>query len=435
MSLTMPNALNELLCLYDVQQGVAFQKIDHSQTTVYRFLQHHRSGNDTVFKQDASPDHVVLKYYLYDLYAFELIKARGRFWGNFTSKWQAFLQQYNSFLTIEGFRSIHYLLVICLRESRHARFDGDYMDCAAKYCNIGGKKEDKNLESKLNDLFTELKDAGFYSMDAHRVTSYITNKFPRTYTIDVVLHYLHLCFKLARWESSYGGDAWDEIATAASDVLRGNKSMFQGMDHAFTLSHNNGAIYNKPFLYKLYNDHMFAFSFILDCQRSGQLVNAINSGWLQYAVHEIPHPTAAEIDKIAVIDKGYLFQGTNYTLVELCRAIAELNPNHYKPFSFLKLREDGCQGVYTSQLDLEQKVLADKKINEPFVKDYYGGELPQGLSMAESMLVFDDMEDIPYEGVFKHSGIGVDLDKKATLGLSSELPVSKHLPILKREQA
>lgn len=85
---------------------------------------------------------------------------------------------------------------------------------------------------------------------------------------------LEMCFRFARWSPGFGGLPWAQIAETAGEVIRGDNSLELMVDKAFTLCHNNGAIFNKGHYFTHYPSTFYQ---LLDIQASGQMPGAIFS--------------------------------------------------------------------------------------------------------------------------------------------------------------
>ena len=117
-------------------------------------------------------------------------------------------------------------------------------------------------------------------MDGVQVTHYVLNTFPQGFSLFDVMTYVRILFDEASWDSSYGGEACSDLAKAALEVITGKRTLYEGLDNAFSLVHNNGSIFNKGFFYLNDFSEHYGMKFLLDCQRSGQLVNAALEGYL-----------------------------------------------------------------------------------------------------------------------------------------------------------
>lgn len=86
---------------------------------------------------------------------------------------------------------------------------------------------------------------------------------------------LELCFRFGKWNYGFGSLPWAIVAETAGEVIRGTNSLELMVDKAFTLCHNNGAIFNKGHQFTTYRQDFYA---ILDIQASGQIPSAIAAG-------------------------------------------------------------------------------------------------------------------------------------------------------------
>lgn len=93
-------------------------------------------------------------------------------------------------------------------------------------------------------------------------------------TLGECVQALEMGFRFARWSPGFGGLPWAQIAETAGEVIRGSNSLELMVDKAFTLCHNNGAIFNKGHYYSHYDQRFYQ---LLDIQASGQIPGAIHS--------------------------------------------------------------------------------------------------------------------------------------------------------------
>lgn len=108
-------------------------------------------------------------------------------------------------------------------------------------------------------------------------------------TLGECIHALEMGFRFARWSPGFGGLPWAQIAETAGEVIRGSNSLELMVDKAFTLCHNNGAIFNKGHYYSHYSQQFYQ---LLDIQASGQIPGAIHS---KLALPGINSPAAREL--------------------------------------------------------------------------------------------------------------------------------------------
>lgn len=152
-------------------------------------------------------------------------------------------------------RMFHYLLLICTRESRHCKNIGS-LDLQKKYGteNYGFLKLIKGTNS--GNAVEQLKDAA-------------PNTKLGTYT-----EMLAYVFNEGNYSGGYGGKAWGEVAETLDRFVQGTYTPEMLVDTGWTLCHNNGPIFNKGMLYKMYSHELVQ---ILDVQRSGQIPQLIHT--------------------------------------------------------------------------------------------------------------------------------------------------------------
>ena len=85
---------------------------------------------------------------------------------------------------------------------------------------------------------------------------------------------IEMGFRFGKWSLGFGSLPWAQITQTAHEIATGVSSLELGIDKAFTLCHNNGAIFNKFHIFNCYSNDFYT---ILDIQASGQMPNAINS--------------------------------------------------------------------------------------------------------------------------------------------------------------
>ncbi|MEG1729930.1 MAG: hypothetical protein RR280_10365 [Bacteroidaceae bacterium] len=269
---------------------------------------------------------------------------------------------------------------------------------------------DEKLHKRVIRLSKEL--ASLNGTEGHKATQFVLKHFPKTYTIEEVLHYLHVVFSRGTFTVGYGGVAWDTLTSAAEEVLYGQKSLYAGLDHTFSLCHNNGAIYNKDFLYRPEFDHQYDFKFLLDCQRSGQLVNAVKAGYLGYAVEQ-DHKATTGGSSTKPVPLDEEFGARHSGLYDMCRAIAKMNKNHITSFSFKKLIFDGAVGTYTKEVEAEELIDQQQPWAVKELRAYFGGEIPETLTDYGSNLFVNKGGVIPNAPAnYKPTSIELWLGKK-----------------------
>ena len=152
-------------------------------------------------------------------------------------------------------RAFYYLLLICTRESRHVHKSADFHN---------------KLESKYGKTIKDwnLSISGTGSgATAQRFKDYPPNVPLGQYTESLVF-----TFYKGGFGGGFGGKAWGKVADCLNDFVWGRTTAEMMMDTVWTLSHNNGPIFNKGMLYTGYTSELKK---ILDVQRSGQIPNLI----------------------------------------------------------------------------------------------------------------------------------------------------------------
>lgn len=154
-------------------------------------------------------------------------------------------------------RAFYYLLICCIREARH-------------------NMSKSSAHPKMIPLFG-LAAANFFckgtgsEQDIHM--RFINN--PPLATIGQVTAALQWQFYNCSWSGGYGGPAWGAIADCLHRFVTGEYTAEMMLDTVWTLSHNNGTVFNKPHHY--INADKMRLIKILDVQRSGQIPEMILS--------------------------------------------------------------------------------------------------------------------------------------------------------------
>jgi hypothetical protein len=164
---------------------------------------------------------------------------------------RAFVEAYHQALAPRAVRAFYYLLLICGRESRHLHAVN----------NVHGQ-----LASQFGDAIAAFNQEikGKNSIAAYeRLLS-----DPPPSTIGTFCRSLRFVFYQGKFGAGYGGPAWGAIADCLCRFVDGEYSAEMMLDTIWTLSHNNGAIFNKGMLYGQHGSRLMR---ILDVQRSGQI--------------------------------------------------------------------------------------------------------------------------------------------------------------------
>ncbi len=161
-------------------------------------------------------------------------------------------ERYHTFMNDASVRMAHYILLICVRETRHLE---NYITMAS------------TLHSQFGVEFATWmqKHASYESPN------------------DALSHYYHYCpvmpygkfvqalrfvFDNGNFCGGYGGPKWGRIAGCLHDLVTGLTTPELMMDTAWTLAHNGGPIFNKGMLYTGFGEVLLR---ILDLQRAGEI--------------------------------------------------------------------------------------------------------------------------------------------------------------------
>lgn len=169
-----------------------------------------------------------------------------------------------------------YLLFIVTKESRHILND--------KYDGIGYRFEQeltsnvksagKNFGKCLNfvkSMKVKKEESSFGGGRALFDTEAVPNVDIKTY-----LSFLEYLFKNWDWNDDYGGEVWATITNVLYRFVNGEISPETLVDNMWTLSHNNGLIFNKDVIFRCYSSERQMIE-ILNAQAIGKLPEYVNN--------------------------------------------------------------------------------------------------------------------------------------------------------------
>ena len=148
-------------------------------------------------------------------------------------------------------RMFYYCLLIITREMRHMHGGGYYSH---------------DMDKEHGAVFAQ-----FVKNISHKNETEAVNHLrshPPVLTLGAYTKGITDCFNKGVWSSNFGGKAWGQVAHTLNRVVHGEISMEAFMDTAWTLEHNNGAIFNKGMLYTMYGPNLAK---ILNVQRAGMI--------------------------------------------------------------------------------------------------------------------------------------------------------------------
>lgn len=168
----------------------------------------------------------------------------------------AFVEEHVQRLNSLGVRMFAYLCVISAEEAGfgEARNPGlwDFIE----------SNTSEDAAKWIKGIFSRERERGFFAK---------TGKA----SVGECLKALEMGFRFGRWHPGFGGLPWAEIAGTALEAANGESSLELCVDKAFSLCHNNGAIFNKGHVFGHYSHSFYE---LLDIQASGQLPGAIAKG-------------------------------------------------------------------------------------------------------------------------------------------------------------
>lgn len=172
-------------------------------------------------------------------------------------KYLPILEAFNK-LSYASTRMFYYILIICVRETRHLHNEATMKPkLAAKY----GHAAAEFVASIPDDPSVAMQH--FYGS-------------PPKCTVGQAVDAMRDAFYQGSWSSGFGGKKWGVVNDAICKFTHGEFSAEMMMDIAFTLAHNGGPIFNKGMLYTHYNSTELLK--ILDVQRGGMIPQLIASG-------------------------------------------------------------------------------------------------------------------------------------------------------------
>ena len=167
-----------------------------------------------------------------------------------------FLNAYHANMTDKAVRAFYYLVWICTREARHNQ------SLAKDLPKIG-----ELFGPAMQQFFTAIKGG------ESGISAKFLQETPKT-TIGNYCDALRWTFYHSKWSGGYGGKAWGQVTDCLCRFVKGEFTAEMMLDTVWTLSHNNGPIFNKGEFYECY-DSKYTVLRVLDVQRSGQVPEAV----------------------------------------------------------------------------------------------------------------------------------------------------------------
>lgn len=212
-----------------------------------------------------APDAEALMFYGLN-HAHALISAKRHPHEPLSSWEQEILSYYHREMHRIAVRAFYYLLIICVREIRHCKSGSDFYG---------------SLITDFNPAAVNFLAAKGGEGDIHAALM----KHPPACTLGQLSETAQFIFNKGSWNSGYGGPAWGEVTDCLTKFINGTYSPEMMLDTIWTLSHNNGPIFNKGHFYQHHSQHLLM---ILDVQRSGQIPELILGNHNEIAPYVTP---------------------------------------------------------------------------------------------------------------------------------------------------
>lgn len=255
------------------------------------------------------------------------------------------MREYHRYLGLVSNRVFNYLFLICMRECRHLQ---------------------QHPESQWRMIFGEK----LYNWMAKRIqgrkqdTAAMAYKHARAdFTVGQVTRMLAAQYFWGRYDNSFGGPKWGEVALTLSKFVHGEISAEIMVDTAWTLAHNTGPIFNKGMIYHPQENGLLMD--VLNTQRSGLV-----PGW------------AETLSQARV--KGY-FQHDQTQIDEFRSQMAMAKaavPEAFEEFSESKVLPFHRSALYPD-LDFSFGFMVPKsmeyltEVGENRTEEYYDGSIPK----------------------------------------------------------
>jgi len=220
---------------------------------------------------------------------------------------QAVMEAYHAHLGWLAFYMFDYLYIACARETRHL------MAVPPSWQDVLGP-ELESLVDRLQEASSA--DDGFKNL----------KNIPEI-PLGAVTRALSAQFFWGRYDQSFGGPKWGEVAYTVNQFVHGYLSPELFIDTAWTLAHNTGPVFNKGMVFHC-QDSPYLLR-ILNAQRSGQIpgfVQTLDNQDVQQVFRDHKERTAS-------------FQKHR----DLCRDVA---PSIFTPFDQDKAESISGQALY-----------------------------------------------------------------------------------------
>lgn len=254
-----------------------FHKRDISQTPMREFLAHMKASS---IKGNANIEEAAAAFYLTN-HGFHLMESKFGGGEVLPARMAEAAAMHVSATTSLALRMLYYIVTISAEEAAYGSARND------RFFDFVESSTSKDARVWLEKIMGRSgRSGGVLGSEAMCGSA----------TLGECIKATELCFRFAQWSHGFGGLPWAQIAETAGEVIRGTNSLELMVDKAFTLCHNNGAIFNKGHYFTHYRPDFYT---LLDIQASGQIPGAIaskvNVGGLQSKSVAIFHEQFAKL--------------------------------------------------------------------------------------------------------------------------------------------
>ncbi len=203
-----------------------------------------------------SADELALEFYFYN-HLVALVRKKYALDEPLPEEVEDLVERYYERSSRHAIRMFYYLVLICVRETRHLMNKSE-MEASTV----------KEFGKVAYDFMCSLPDS---ATDAPKRF----HDAPPNCSIGKVCGAMRHVFYKGMWHGGYGGKKWGMVADCLNAFVIGAYSPEMMVDTAFALSHNNGPIFNKAMQFTGYSTN---FTKLLDVQRSGQIPELVRNG-------------------------------------------------------------------------------------------------------------------------------------------------------------
>ncbi len=260
-----------------------------------------------------------------------------------------FVRTYHKVLGPKAVRAFYYLLLICVRESRHVHATAAF---------------DKDLQKKFGAAALMFNKAirGAGSTGAYQ-------KFlsaPPASQLGPFVKSLAWNFYNGKFSGGYGGPAWGKVADCLVRFVTGEFTAEMMLDTVWTLAHNNGPIFNKGMLYGGYGPYLLR---ILDVQRSGQMPEAIltDNAIMSFSTNELSQHMAWLQKRFPDKIGSYV----DWYVVEALGAVGHYAGEKKKQVTQHGMSQKASEAEKAKAAAEAAKVAAEAKAKEEYLKTHF----------------------------------------------------------------